>query len=119
MACRRGFVKVASSFLIHEANVPVCVRDDYGRTILHDAAWTYEPNFELIELILKGCPDLLFMSDRTGHMAISYARKSHWGAWNKFLKQNSDLRGTQSGVDTPTPLGSFGHSNYLQREIPQ
>jgi hypothetical protein len=90
MACRRGFFKVAS-FLIHEANVPVCVRDDYGRTILHDAAWTCEPNFELVELILKECPDLLFMRDRRGHTAISYARKSHWGAWNKFLKQNAQL----------------------------
>mmetsp|Transcript_8899 Transcript_8899/g.14828 ORF Transcript_8899/g.14828 Transcript_8899/m.14828 type:complete len:206 (+) Transcript_8899:134-751(+) len=83
MACRRGFLKVAA-FLIHEANVPVRVRDDYGRTILHDAAWTCEPNFELIAMILMECPDLLFMKDRRGDTAISYARKSHWGPGTSF-----------------------------------
>jgi ankyrin repeat protein len=90
MACRRGFFDVVS-FLIREAKVPVRVRDDYGRTILHDAAWTCEPNFELLELILTECPDLLYMRDRRGDTPISYARKSHWHAWKKFLKQNADL----------------------------
>jgi hypothetical protein len=90
MACRRGFLDVVS-FLVHEAKVPVQVRDDYGRTILHDAAWACEPNFELVELILAECPDLLYMSDRRGHTPISYARKSHWSAWNKFLQQNAEL----------------------------
>jgi ankyrin repeat protein len=90
MACRRGFYDVVS-FLIREAKVPVRVRDDYGRTILHDAAWTCEPNFELLELILTECPDLLYMRDRRGDTPISYARKSHWHAWKKFLKQNADL----------------------------
>ena len=90
MACRRGFVEVVT-FLIHEAKVPVRLRDDYGRTILHDAAWNCEPNFELIQLILTECPDLLFMRDRRGHTPIAYARKSHWAAWNTFLKQHPTL----------------------------
>jgi hypothetical protein len=76
MACRRGFYDVAV-FLIHEAKVPIQIRDDYGRTILHDAAWTCEPNFALLELILTECPDLLYMRDRRGDTPISYARKSH------------------------------------------
>jgi ankyrin repeat protein len=84
MACRRGFLDVVS-FLIHEAKVPVQVRDDYGRTILHDAAWTCEPNFQLVELILTECPDLLYMRDRRGDVPLSYARKSHRFAWNTFL----------------------------------
>lgn len=90
MACRRGFYDVVS-FLIREAKVPVRVRDDYGRTILHDAAWACEPNFELLELILTECPDLLYMRDRRGDTPISYARKSHWRAWKKFLQHNVDL----------------------------
>lgn len=84
LACRRGFVDVAS-FLILEANISVQVRDDYGRTILHDAAWACEPNFELIEMILTKCPDLLFMKDRRGHTPTSYARQSHWTAWKQFM----------------------------------
>ena len=90
MACRRGFFDVVS-FLVHEAKVSVRLRDDYGRTILHDAAWACEPNFELLELILTECPDLLYMRDRRGDTPISYARKSHWPAWNKFLKQKAEL----------------------------
>lgn len=90
LACRRNFVDVVK-FLIHEAKVPARIRDDYGRTILHDAAWTCEPNFELIELILHECPDLLFIRDRRGHLPIAYARKSHWGVWNKFLRERKDL----------------------------
>ena len=90
MACRRGFYDVVS-FLIREAKVPVRVRDDYGRTILHDAAWACEPNFELLELILTECPDLLYMRDRRGDTPISYARKSHWHAWKKFLLHNVEL----------------------------
>jgi Ankyrin repeats (3 copies) len=90
MACRRGFVEVVA-FLIHEAKVPVRLCDDYGRTILHDAAWNCEPNFELIQLILTECPDLLFMRDRRGHTPVAYARKSHWAAWNAFLTQHPKL----------------------------
>lgn len=97
LACRRSFVEVAK-FLIQEANVPVRIRDDYGRTILHDAAWACEPNFELIQLILEQCPDLIYLKDQRGHTPLSYARKSHWAAWNKFLESRSDLL-------APTPDG--------------
>lgn len=90
LACRRGFLNVAT-FLIKEANVTVRVCDDYGRTILHDAAWASEPNFDLIELIITECPDLLYMKDRRGHTPISYARRSHWALWNSFLKERAHL----------------------------
>lgn len=90
LACRRNFTEVVR-FLVHEARVTVRIRDDFGRTILHDAAWTCEPNFELIELVVRECPDLLYMSDRRGHTPTAYARQSHWGAWNKFLEEHVDL----------------------------
>lgn len=90
MACRRGFFDVVS-FLVHEAKVPVQVRDDYGRTILHDAAWTCQPDFQLVELILTECPDLLYLRDRRGDTPLAYARKSHWAVWNKFLSENVHL----------------------------
>ena len=90
MACRRGFLNVVR-FLIKEAKVSVRIRDDCGRTILHDAACTPEPNFRIIELILEECPDLLYMKDRRGYTPICYVRKSHWAAWNKFLKERAHL----------------------------
>eukprot|EP00546_Thalassionema_frauenfeldii_P008014 CAMPEP_0178907486 /NCGR_PEP_ID=MMETSP0786-20121207/7400_1 /TAXON_ID=186022 /ORGANISM="Thalassionema frauenfeldii, Strain CCMP 1798" /LENGTH=215 /DNA_ID=CAMNT_0020579295 /DNA_START=103 /DNA_END=746 /DNA_ORIENTATION=+ len=88
LACRRNFFDVAQ-FLIKEAKISVRIRDDYGRNILHDAAWACEPNFDLIELILEECPDLLFMKDRRGHTPVSYARRSHWAQWNKFFHKRA------------------------------
>jgi len=90
LACRRGFLDVVT-FLIKEAKVTVRLCDDYGRTILHDAAWVCEPNFELISLILKECPDLLYMKDVRGHTPLSYSRRSQWADWNTFLKENLNL----------------------------
>jgi ankyrin repeat protein len=90
LACRRGFVDVAT-FLIKEAGVTVRVIDDYGRTPMHDACWTCEPNFELLELIMTACPDLLFMKDRRGHTPLEYARREHWGVYVTFLKERQEL----------------------------
>lgn len=90
LACRRSFGDVAS-FLVKEAGVTVRVRDDYGRTPLHDACWTCEPNFELLELIIKECPELLFVRDRRGHMPLEYARREHWSAYVEFFSQRHDL----------------------------
>jgi hypothetical protein len=90
LACRRGFFDVAT-FLIKEAGVTVRVIDDYGRTPLHDVCWTCEPNFELFELIMMECADLLFMKDRRGHTPLEYTRREHWGAYVKFLGEKQEL----------------------------
>lgn len=95
LACRRGFVDVVS-FLIKEAGVTVKVIDDYGRTPLHDACWTCEPNFELLELLIKACPELLFMSDRRGNTPLEYARREHWKQYFHFLSQRQELFSSES-----------------------
>ena len=90
MACRRGFVDVVR-FLVDEAGVSVRVRDDYGRTALHDACWTSEPNEELVEYLIRQCPELLLMSDRRGNAPFEYVRREHWGRWVKFVQENEEL----------------------------
>lgn len=90
LACRRGLVDVVA-FLIKEAGVTVKVRDDYGRTPLHDACWTASPNFDLISLVVAECPRLLFMTDRRGHTPLSYARQDQWAAWVEFIQSNESL----------------------------
>mmetsp|Transcript_21437 Transcript_21437/g.29844 ORF Transcript_21437/g.29844 Transcript_21437/m.29844 type:complete len:243 (+) Transcript_21437:140-868(+) len=109
MACRRGFLDVVK-FFIKEANVPVRVKDDYGRTPLHDACWTSIPNFELMELLVKECPDLLFLADVRGYTPLTYARRDHWAQWNEFLKANlldlvpKNVREGNSTVATDTTI---------------
>lgn len=89
MACRRGFVDVVR-FLVDEAGVSVRVRDDYGRTALHDACWTSEPNEELVEYLIRQCPELLLMSDKRGNAPFEYVRREHWGQWQRFLVQKEN-----------------------------
>jgi Ankyrin repeats (3 copies) len=57
-ACRRGNLAVVR-FLVLEAKVSLLLRDDFNRTVLHDAFWTPEPNVELVEFLLRIVPDLL------------------------------------------------------------
>ena len=87
LACRKQLFAVVD-FLLNEAHVPAEVVDDYGRTPLHDACWTSEPNFDVVDLILDKCPDLLLVKDKRGHTPLFYARKEHWGNWLRHLGRN-------------------------------
>ena len=90
MACRRGYTEVVK-FLLHEAHVTLCVKDDYGRTPAHDACWTCTPEFELMKIILEKCPELLLVSDKRGHTPLQYIRREHAEQWCEFLIQNQHL----------------------------
>ena len=90
LACRKSLVEVVT-FLVNEIGIPVRVKDDMGRSPLHDAFWTCEPNFAVVDILLNKCPDLLLVSDKRGHTPLSYARKDHWGKWNQYLKERSHL----------------------------
>ena len=90
LACRKGLVSVVK-FLLVDAGVPANVRDDMGRSPLHDAFWTPTPNFELVDVILQQCPDLLLICDKRGHPPLAYTRKDHWNVWNQYLQSRSHL----------------------------
>lgn len=84
MACRRESISVLR-FLFVEANVSCKLVCDSGRTPLHDACWTSVPNFEVIRMLLKRCPDLLYITDKRGFTPMNYVRYSNWGSWCEFL----------------------------------
>lgn len=84
LACRRSSVDLVS-YLVTEGKVSLNVRDDYGRTPLHDACWKMDPNFELVDLILDLEPELLLIADKRGHSPLDYCRREHWGAWVIYL----------------------------------
>jgi ankyrin repeat protein len=90
IACRRSHTK-AVKFLVEKANVPVHFVDDFQRTPLHDACWTSEPNFEVVELLLKIAPEHAVVPDKRGHTPFDYARSNHWGQWTKFLSERRSL----------------------------
>lgn len=94
LACRKGSLDVVKLLVGSEVDGCDCsllVRDDYGRTVLHDACWTVNPPWELIKLILKKAPVLWRVSDVRGHLALQYVPKTAWPQWAAFLSKNKDL----------------------------
>ena len=96
MCCRRGDTDLVK-FLVEEIGVRINVKDDFGRTPLHDACWTPTPNFEIVDSILKATDtNLLLAADIRGHTPFDYARKEHWEAWLKFFHERRELLLQQS-----------------------
>ena len=73
-----------------ECQSSVQVTDDFGRTPLHDACWTSEPNFDSIRLLLDQDPWLLCIMDCRGSTPLGYVRKAHWAVWIGFLGAIAD-----------------------------
>lgn len=85
LACRRGNLAMLK-FLVEEAQVTLMVRDDFGRTCFHDAFWTPEPQFEVVEFLLEYVPDLLCVKDVRGHAPLDYIRHEHQPIWMDFFR---------------------------------
>ncbi len=90
IACRRSTAQIVS-FLLNDANVSPRIKDDYGRTPLHDACWRGTPDYEVVELLLSKEPRLVFVKDVRGHKPFQYARREHWAGWIEFLGRKRDL----------------------------
>lgn len=88
LAIRRGFLNVVK-YLIIDAKVPLNIMDDYGRNPFHDACWTHETNFQIIDMMIDLCPDLLYVKDKRGNTPLSYVRKEKWNQWNTYLYTKS------------------------------
>ena len=65
---------------------------------MHDACWTCEPNTELMELLLKHCPELLVMKDKRGSAPFEYIRGEHSVTWMKFLSDRKDLIRNENNI---------------------
>jgi hypothetical protein len=83
--CRRGSSKIVE-FLLNECALSPRVACEYGRTPLHDACWTSQPNFHVINLLLDKSPDLLYITDNRGHNPLDFIPKQSWKVWCEFLQ---------------------------------
>jgi len=89
-SCRRGFTDMVQFFL-HEAKVSPRVRDDMGRTPMHDACWSSSaPSdiFDMMRTLIELAPELLLSKDKRGHSPFDYARREYWPQWVTFLNDN-------------------------------
>ena len=90
LAARHGCTEIID-FMIKEAKVNLLVRDDYGRTVLHDALWTPQPNTELVTTILVAAPEFLLVEDIRGYTPLRYMRVEHREAWMQFFEEKKEL----------------------------
>lgn len=88
MACRRSTFEVVD-FIMRNGGSSWFV-DDFGRTPLHDACWRSEPRFDIVTLILNVCPELLFVQDVRGSLALNYVREEHWLQWCAYFYHQRD-----------------------------
>lgn len=88
LACRLGNSQVVK-FLIGEAGVSVKVRDDQGKTPLHDVCWSNKPNFELVRFIVNHSPELLFIADFRDFTALHYIPTACWQEWRDWIESNA------------------------------
>ena len=86
--CRHGSKPMMDVLL--ERGCDFRTADDYGRTPLHDACWTADPAFDVVEEILKFDVRMFHMIDARGHCPLNYVRKEHYGDWIAYLEQNAD-----------------------------
>jgi len=90
MACRKG-LKDSVEFLLNEAKVNFRVKDDFGRTPMHDAFWSAQPFLDVVKILMNHDPDLLLVSDSRGCSPLIYAPKDQWPVWCEFLEKNKNL----------------------------
>lgn len=91
MACRRGFKDIVSYLLSDDVHLDVRVRDDFGRTPMHDACWNPEPQLEICHRLMEKDPSLFLVADKRCFTPFQYARKSDWHVWRQFIFDRRNL----------------------------
>ncbi|KAL3767885.1 hypothetical protein ACHAW5_010128 [Stephanodiscus triporus] len=89
LACRRSNKELVA-FLLDEVRISLRVRDDFGRTPMHDVCWRAEPDLDLLDMLLDRAPELLMLSDKRGHTPLCYSRREHWEILVPFLQERTD-----------------------------
>lgn len=96
LSCRRSYNDIAR-FLIQDVKADLNIRDDYFRTPLHDACWTPNPNFELVDMLIRVAPEHLVLEDVRGFTPFDYVRNDHWKQWLRFLWERRELLRPREG----------------------
>ena len=91
LACRRHSNLAILEFLVEQKGASVRVRDDWGKTPLHELCWNGQPAFDsqlflCVKLVLARAPELLWTKDKRGFTPLDYVRPDAYGEWNAFLR---------------------------------
>lgn len=91
VCARRGTPEILK-YMLREGEVSPCVCCDYGRSPLHDAAWsTSERALEMLKILIYACPDMLMLNDRRGFSPLDYIPRDHWAHCCEFLDKHKEM----------------------------
>ena len=91
VCARRGTPEMLR-FMLQQEGVSARTCCDYGRTPLHDAAWSTDPvSLEMMKILIQECPDLLLILDKRGFMPLDYIPKERWPHACHFLDKYKDM----------------------------
>jgi len=94
LACRMsgGISWKMIAFLIQEAQVPLNVRDRFGRTPLHHACMSFHPNFDTIAFVIRHVPRMcLLFEDDTGNIPFDLIPSRCEEGWTQFLSETKNI----------------------------
>jgi hypothetical protein len=84
LVCRVGSAE--QLVYLMKSKVSVRVRDNVGKTPLHEVAWapTFQPSIAM--MLMTDSPELLWAPDSRGYLALDYAPKRCLVDWYEFLE---------------------------------
>jgi len=97
LACRMGISRDVLEFLYDNsanggANVPLNVRDRFGRTPLHNACMSSNPQFTNIDFIISKSPRMLLFEDDNGKIPFELIPQRCFERWIRFLSEQNILQ---------------------------
>jgi len=85
LACRMGISREVVIFLSDDCQVPLNVRDKFGRTPLHNSCMSTVPNFHNIEFVILKAPRMLLFEDDNGKIPFELIPTQCFEWWTQFL----------------------------------
>jgi len=105
VCARRGTPEMLR-YMLRQEGVSARTCCDYGRTPLHDAAWSADAkSLEMMKILIQECPDMLLILDKRGYMPLDYIPKERWPHCCSFLDKHKDMI-MPTGVLFEEPSGS-------------
>lgn len=89
LICKRAAYDVFKVFVDHGCDLQVC--DSFGRTALHNLAWSGQFSSAMAKIIMDSDLNQLLIEDDRGQCPLEYVRRGHWDEWICFLKDNVDI----------------------------
>jgi len=94
LACRMGISRDVLEFLVDEpANVPLNVRDKFGRTPLHNSCMSTVPHFDNINFVISKAPRTLLFEDDNGKVPFELIPLQCYEQWTQFLLSEEETGG--------------------------